>query len=102
MRTMLTFAALDLLLPDGGLVLLPAQRGTSSQRVKISVKKQKKIGFYWNYLRNDLLKKLEDSQWFLCYFHFFFILFSPFSRGNVEKDSIFEIPVIPQTFKVNN
>ena len=45
MRTMLTFAALDLLLPDGGLVLLPAQRSASSKRVKISVKKQKKIGF---------------------------------------------------------
>ena len=100
---MLTFAALDLLLPDGGLVLLPAQRSTSSKRVKISVKKQKKIGFCWNYMKNDLLKKLEDFQWFLFYFHFyFFILFSPFSRGNVEKDSVFEIPVIPQTFKVNN
>ena len=54
-------------------------------------------------MKNDLHKKLEDSQWFLFYFHFyFFILFSPFSRGNVEKDSVFEIPVIPQTFKVNN
>ena len=39
---------------------------------------------------------------FILFSFFFFILFSPFSRGNVEKDSIFEIPVIPQTFKVNN
>ena len=47
MRTMFTFTTLDLLLPDGGSVLLPAQRSTSSKRVKISVKKpKKKLAFF--------------------------------------------------------
>ena len=38
----------------------------------------------------------------LFLFLLFFALVSSVSRRNVEEGSIFEIPVIPQTLKVNN
>ena len=38
----------------------------------------------------------------LFLFLLFFVLVSPFTRKYVEEGSIFEIPVIPQTLKVNN
>ena len=97
MKTMLTLTALYILLSYSRWVLLPVQRGTSSKKVKMSVKKQNNI-----WLLFKLLSKRFSMGFILFLFLLFFVLVSPFTRKYVEEGSIFEIPVIPQTLKVNN
>ena len=90
---MTILSVFEILLVEVKSVLLPAQPGTASKKVKIKVKNQKAIRiFLKNYLKCDRL--------IFYLFIYLFILFNPFSNGKIEN-SILEIPIIQQTLKIS-
>ena len=84
-KVMFTLTVFEILLFEGRSLLTPAQRGTRSERVQISVKIKKMFYFCWNCLKSEWLTSLGGFKWFLFFYFFFilcfFILFNPF----VEK-----------------
>ena len=52
----------------------------------------------WNCLKSDCLTSLEGFEWFFK----FFDIALPFQYWEKLKNSIFEIPIIPQTLNINN
>ena len=95
---MFSLGVFEILMSEGRLVLSPTQWGTGSERVKVSVKNQKVI--------QNLLKLLEKwltykPRRFSMVFKFFWYCLT-LSVPEKLKNSIFEMPIIPQTLNTNN
>ena len=88
----------EILLSEGRSVLWPAQRGTGSERVKVSVKSQKNIDNLLKLLEKWLTYKLRR---FWMVFNFFWFCLT-LSVTKKLKNSIFEMPIITQTLNINN
>ena len=95
---MFALTVFEILLFEGKSVLSPAQRETGSEGVKVSVKNQKNI---WNLL--EMLEKwlTYKLRKFWMVFKFFWFCLT-LSVPEKLKNSIFEMPINPQTLNINN
>ena len=95
---MFALTVFEILLFEGKSLLSPAQRETGSKRVKVSVKNQKNI---WNLL--EMLEKwlTYKLRKFWMVFKFFWFCLT-LSVPEKLKNSIFEMPINPQTLNINN
>ena len=95
---MFTLTVLKILLSEGRSVLSPAQRGAGNERAKVSLKNQKNIRTLLILPEKCLTYKLRRLWMVLNFFWFFLTLSVP----EKLKNSIFEMPVVPQTLNINN
>ena len=96
---MFTLTVFEILLSKGRSGLWPEQWGTGSKRVKVSLKKkQKNIENLLKLLEKWLTYKLRR---FWMVFNFFWFCLT-LSVTKKLKNSIFEMPIIPQTLNINN
>ena len=98
-KTMFTLPVFEILLFKGRSLLTPAQRGTRSRRVQISVKIKKNVLFLLKLLEKWLIYKLRRFQMVFIFLFFFLFFVFLFCLTLLLKNSIFEIRIIPQTFK---
>ena len=87
-----------ILLSEGRSVLSPAHRGAGSERVKVAVQNQKNIRNLLKLLEKWLTYKLRRFWMILKLFWFCLTLSIP----EKWKNSIFEMPIIPQPVNINN
>ena len=95
---MFNLTIFEILLSAVSLVLSPTQRGTGSERVTVLVKNQKNIRNLFKLLEKWLTYKLRR---FWVVFKFFWFCLT-LSVPEKLKNSIFEMPIIPQTLNTNN
>ena len=67
---MFMLTVLKILLSEGRSVLCPAQQGTRSVKVKVSVKNKNYIWNLLKFLEKDSLPSLKGFEWFLDLFGF--------------------------------
>ena len=94
---MFTFSVFEILLFEDRLVLSLAQWSTGIERVKVLVKTQKNIWILLKLLETWLSYRFKRF-WMVF---IFFVLFNPCRTGKL-KNSIFEMPIIPQTSLSNS
>ena len=97
-NSMFTPTVFEILLSEGRSVISPAQRGTGSESVKVSVKKQKNIQNLLKLLEKWLNYKLRRFWTILKRLWFCLTLSIP----EKLKNSIFDMPIIPQLLNINN
>ena len=95
---MFNLTIFEILLSAVSLVLSPTQRGTGSERVTVLVKNQKNIRNLFKLLEKWLTYKL---RMFWVVFKFFWFCLT-LSVPEKLKNSIFEMPIIPQILNTNN
>ena len=95
---MFNLTIFEILLSAVSLVLSPTQRGTGSERVTVLVKNQKNIRNLFKLLEKWLTYKLRR---FWVVFKFFWFCLT-LSVPEKLKNSIFEMPIIPQILNTNN
>ena len=95
---MFNLTIFEILLSAVSLVLSPTQRGAGSERVTVLVKNQKNIQNLFKLLEKWLTYKLRR---FCVVFKFFWFCLT-LSVPEKLKNSIFEMPIIPQTLNTNN
>ena len=95
---MFTLTVFEILLSEGRSVLSPAQRGTGNERAKVSLKNQKNIRTLLTLPEKWLTYKLRRFWMVLNFFWFCLTLSVP----EKLKNSIFEMPIVPQTLNINN
>ena len=69
-KAMFMITVLKILLSEGRSVLCPAQQGTGSVKVKVSVKNKNCIRNLLKFLENNSLPSLRGFEWFLDLFCF--------------------------------
>ena len=79
-------------------VFSPVKQGTGNERVKFLVKNPKSIWFLLNWLGKWLSYKDRRFWMLLKFFWFYLTVWKP----QKLKDSIFEIPIIPQTLNIKS
>ena len=95
---MFNLTIFEILLSAVSLVLSPTQRGTGSERVTVLVKNRKNIRNLFKLLEKWLTYKLRR---FWVVFKFFWFCLT-LSVPEKLKNSIFEMPIIPQILNTNN
>ena len=95
---MFNLTIFEILLSAVSLVLSPTQRGTGSERVTVLVKNRKNIRNLFKLLEKWLTYKL---RMFWVVFKFFWFCLT-LSVPEKLKNSIFEMPIIPQILNTNN
>ena len=95
---MFNLTIFEILLSAVSLVLSPTQWGTGSERVTVLVKNQKNIRNLFKLLEKWLTYKLRR---FWVVFKFFWFCLT-LSVPEKLKNSIFEMPIIPQILNTNN
>ena len=69
-KAIFMLTVLKILLSEGRSVLCPAQQGTGSVKVKVSVKNKNCIRNLLKFLEKDSLPSLRGFEWFLDLFGF--------------------------------
>ena len=94
---MFTLIAREILLFESRSALSPAQRGTGSERVEVSVKILKNIRILLKLLEKWLTYKLKRFSMVFNFFRFCLTISVP----QKLKTLIFEMPIFPQTLNIN-
>ena len=94
---MFILTVLVLLLSECRSVLWPTLWCTRSKRFRVSVKTKKTLGICSYCLKSDSYVGLGGFEWLLI-----FLIFLTLSVLEKLKNSIFEMPIITQTWNINN
>ena len=96
-KAIFTFTVFEILLFKSMSILSLAQWGTGSERVKVSVKNQNNIRILLKWIEKWLTYKIQT---FWIVFNFFWFCLT-FSVSEKLKNSVFEIPVIPENLNTS-
>ena len=97
-KAIFTPSVFEILMHEGRSVLKRLSGAQGTKGLKFQWKSKKIFWICWNCLKSGWLTNLGGFQWFLIFFWFCLTLSLP---GKL-KNSIFEMPIIPQTLNINN